>query len=134
MFNWKTKYFKKKVRGVEKMILDLEFKRAKTLMIREGIRQEYDNLCAKMASLDETIKREEKEKKMEAGDIARLGDDKIRLQGDIDKLIGQMEGLDIEVSGCKPSKDYPEGYNGINQQLDALHELIGMLKDYIKTL
>ena len=132
--SWKTKYFKKKIRGVEKMILDLEFKRAKTQMIREQIRQEYDNLCSKMASLDETIKREKEAKKMEEGDIARLDDDKVRLQVDIDKLLGQMKDLDIEVSGCKPSQDYPKGYDGINQQLDALHELIIMLKDYTKNL
>lgn len=46
MFNWKKSYFKEKVRGIEKMIEDLLFKRYKTLYTREEIRQEYDNCRA----------------------------------------------------------------------------------------
>lgn len=134
MFNWKKKYFNKKIRGVECMIEDLIFKRFKTLEIREEIRQEYDNAKSRLAALDEQIKQEKEKPTLEEGEAKRLDDKKVLLEKDIERLENQMKGLDLEVVGTRPSNEYPEGVTGINETLDSLRELLGMLRTYIKTL
>lgn len=137
LFNWKYKYFLKKVRGVKKMILDLEFKRSKTRMIREDIRHEYDALRSKFNILEANIKEDEKKDKkdkMDTGELERIKDQMVLLEQDISRMKAQMVGLDIEVEGSKPTKELPEGHDGINQQLEALRELVGMLKNYMKKL
>jgi prefoldin subunit 5 len=134
MFNQKKKYFKKKLEGAVKMTWDLEFKREKTLMIREEIRSEYDALQAKLHIVDTQIKALPEDKKKWTDEQKRLDDDKVIFERDIARYKEQMEGLDIEVNGANKSNQYPEGVNGINQQIDALRELQEMLKQYIKTL
>jgi len=134
MFNKQKRHFKDKLVGVEKMIWDLEFKRAKTMMVREEIRQVYDQVKSKLYSKEEQIKQQKETPTMEAGEIARLDDDKVLLEKDIKRYEEQMAGLDIEVNGAAPSQDYPEGIQGINVQIDSLHELKGMVKDYIKSI
>jgi len=136
LFNWKYRYFLKKIRGIKKMILDLEFKRSKTRMIREDIRHEYDALRSKFSVIETSVKEDEAKKvgKMEVGELERMKDRMVLIGNDIERLKAQMIGLDIEVEGCKVTKEMPEGHQGINQQLDALRELIGMLKNYTKKL
>ena len=131
IFNKQKKYFKDKLDGVKKMMWDLEFKRYKIREIREEIRAEYDGLKSKLSVLDEQIKSEKDKPTMEKGEIARLDDKKEILEKDIERYKKQMEGLDLEISGSKPTKDVPEGHQGINQQIDAVRELEGMVKDYI---
>ena len=142
MFNKQKKYFKQKLDGVQKMIWDLEFKRFKTREIREQIRQEYDNLKAKLSALETQIKQEAEKPTMEKGDIAKLDDQKVLLERDIKRkaegddglqIIG-MKQLDMQINGLAPSSDYPDGVQGINDQLEALRELGEILKDYIKSL
>lgn len=134
LFSWKYRHFSSKIRGVEKMIEDLIFKRAKTQSIREDVRVEFDNLKSKLSTLEGQIASQKEKPSMEAGDIARLDDQKNLLDRDIERLLGQMKGLDLEVVGSKPTSDYPDGVQGINQQLDALRELQIMLKSYIKEI
>ena len=134
LFNWKYRYFKSKLRGVEKLIADLEFKRFKTREIREEIRQEYDNLKSKLSVLEAQIKSQKEKPTLEVGEIARLYDQKVLLDRDIERLLAQMKGLDLEVEGSKVTQEYPDGVQGVNQQLDALRELVGMLKSYVKDL
>jgi len=131
IFNKQKKYFKDKLDGVKKMMWDLEFKRYKIREIREEIRAEYDGLKSKLSVLDEQIKLEKDKPTMEKGEVARLDDKKEILEKDIERYKKQMEGLDLEISGSKPTKDVPEGHQGINQQIDAVRELEGMVKDYI---
>ena len=125
MFNQKKRYFKGKLKGVKRLIWDLEFKRAKTQMIREEIRQEYDNDKSKLAILEERIKKQ-KDKK--------LDDEKVLLERDIKNFEKQMDGLDIEIKGSRKTVDFPDGIQGVNQQIDALRELQEMLKEYINNL
>ena len=131
-FNWKYRYFKKKLKGVHKMIADLEFKRYKTLEIREDIRQEYENARSKLAILEDQAKKEKEAPTMEEGEAKRLDDQKVLLERDISRFKDQIKQLDLEVSGSNPTAEYHDGVQGINQQLEALHELVGMLKDYIR--
>ena len=133
-FNKQKTYFKKKLQGVQNMIWDLEFKRAKTQMIREEIRQDYDQLKSKLYVLEGDIKKQAETPTMEKGEIARLDDQKVLLDRDIKRREEQMKDLDLEVMGSKATNEYPEGVQGVNQQIDALHELKSMLKEYIATL
>ena len=134
LFNWKYRYFLKKKRGVEAMIEDLCFKRFKILEIREEIRQEYDNLKSKLFVLEPQINSQKEKPTMEKGEIARLDDQKVLLDRDIERLLGQMKSLDLEVIGSKPTEEYRDGVQGINAQIDSLQELKGMLKSYTKGL
>lgn len=126
----KRGYFKSKIEGVEKMIYDLEFKRFKTKEIREEIRVEYDNMKSRLHTLDEQIKSWPADK--EEGDRKKLEDNRIIVERDIDRFEKQIKGLDLEVEGSRPTNDYPDGVEGINDQIDSLQELIGMLKDWIR--
>lgn len=132
IFNWKQRYFKKKLRGVESMIEDLLFKRFKTLEIREEVRQEYDNQKSKLAVLDVQIK--SREPTLKKDELAKLADQKVLIERDIERYLGQMKGLDLEVHGSRATNEYPEGVQGINDQLESLRELVGMLREYIKGL
>lgn len=132
--NWKYRYFSKKIRGVMCMIADLEFKRFKTKEIREEVRQTYDQQKAKLHSIETTIAHEEAktENKMPEGDIARLKDEVVRLKQDIDRYAMQLKGIDIDLEGSVPTNEFPQGHEGIAQQMDAFRELLAMLRDYRK--
>lgn len=132
IFNKKKNYFKRKLDGVQKMIWDFEFKRFKTLEIREEMRAEFENAKSRLAVLEAKIKSEKENPTMEAGDIARLDDEKIRLDKEIEGHKEGMRALDLEVDGSRKTNEFPEGYTGITQQLDGLRELQGMLRSYIK--
>lgn len=137
--NWKYRYFLRKLRGVKSMILDLEFKRFKTAEIREEVRQTYDNQKARLLAVETTIKMErekpsEDASKMPEGDIARLEDEVVRIKLDIERYEAQIKQVDIDVNGSRETNEYPDGVVGINQQLDSLHELEGMIKDYAKSI
>ena len=134
MFNKQKRHFKKKLVGVQAMIWDLLFKRAKTQSIREDIRVEFDNLKSKLNVLETQIETQKKTPTMEAGDIARLDDQKVLLDKDIERLLGQMKALDLEVEGSGKTNEYPDGVQGLNQQIDALRELQIMLREYIKQI
>lgn len=119
------------------MILDLEFKRFKTAEIREEVRQAYDNSKAKLVSLETSISMERQKPKdsvsrMAEGDIARLDDEVVRVKQEIERYQAQMVAMDNDINGANPSSENHEGVIGINQNLDSLRELAGMLKEYIK--
>jgi len=128
MFNKEKSYFKDKLTAVQRMIWDLEFKRFKSLEVREISRKQYDNLNAKLHAIpkEEDIK-DEAEK-------GKIKDQRAILERDIENYKGQMNLIDLEVNGSKPTNQYPEGYTGISDQLEALRELQGMVKNYIKKL
>lgn len=135
--NWKKKYFKDKLRGVDKLILDLEFKRFKTLDIREDKRIEYDNLKAKVSFLDKEMadddaKKSDDPSKLEAGERARLDDEKVRLLASIERHIKAMEDLDHDIHGVPANDTYPEGIQGMAGQLDMLRELRLVVENAIK--
>ncbi len=124
--NWKYRHFKNKLRGVEKMMEDLTFKKFKTLEIREQIRQQYDGEKAKLAVIEEALKKENPE--------ARLQDDKALLERDAERHLNQMKQLDLEAFGSKPTQELQNGFDGIDQQLDSLGELKLMIKEYVRIL
>lgn len=125
-------HFKGKQEGTQRMIWDLEFKIHKTKEIKEEIRQEYDFMNARIATLETQIKDFPKDK--DKNEKALLEDQKKRAERDRDRFENQMKALDLEINGAKPSKDYPDGVQGINSQVDSLRELVGMLKSWRKKL
>lgn len=134
LLNWKYRYFRKKIKAVQATILDLEFKRFKTLEIREEVRQTYDQAKSKLAVLNEEIKKQAEKPTMEKGEIARLDDQRVLLERDVKRYEDQILALDVEVYGSNKTNEYPDGHQGINQQLDAFHELLGMIKSYMNNL
>lgn len=134
MFNKEKRHFKRKLDGVQKMMWDLEFKKFKTREIREEIRVEYDGLRSRLEILQTKIKSEKESPTMSEGDIKRLDDQEVLLKRDIDRLTEQMNALDVEINGAEKSANYPDGHQGMKQQLDALEELKVMLQEYIKVI
>lgn len=141
--NEKVKYFKHKLMGAQKMIWDFEFKKEKTLMIREEVRREYDGVRAKVSILEERMKsfpaldpeKNGEDKKEKWSDEQRgVDDEKIRLLQTKERFEAQMKQMDLDVHGSKPTNEYPDGVDGIDQQLESLRELQGMLKEYIKKI
>lgn len=137
--NWRKKYFLSKIRGVDHLILDLEFKRFKMQEVREEIRDTYDARKAQILSIQERIKLENDKKsddktKMSEGDIKRLEDDIVRSEADRDRFLNQIKGIDLQLDGAKPSPENPEGAQGMEEQLEALRELKDMLRDYMQRL
>lgn len=134
LFNEEHRYFVKKLSGVQKMVWDLEFKRSKISMLREERRQGYDNSRSKIANLDTQIKAAKENPETKSEDVKKLEDDKAVLDKDVERYLEQVKVLDTEIMGATPSADYPDGVQGINQQLDALRELQLMLIAYKKKL
>lgn len=128
----KKKHFIKKLADVEKTIWDLEFKRFKTREIREEIRVEYDQTRARLAPLEEALKT--KDKKKDKADIEEIEKQIAAVTEDANRYLAQMQHIDVEVGGSGVTENYPEGVQGINQQLDALRELQQMIKEYIKII
>ena len=126
------KHFKQKLKGVEKMIWDLNFKVFKTREIKEDVRKGYDKKKAKLFGLEEQIKNWPKDK--DEADRKRLEDEITRINQGIERGEQQMKMLDMEIDGAQPSEQYPEGVQGISQQVDGLMELRQMLKDWLRTL
>lgn len=136
LFNWRYRYFVKKGKAVEKMAMDLEFKRFKTLEIREDVRREYDHKRSRKEILAQEIEKESKPgglKETNVDEFNRLNDQMDLLNRDIERHQAQMQDLDNQVNGLPKSAENPEGVQGIKQQLDALRELKEMIRDYVRT-
>ena len=137
MFNTKRKYFKDKLKAVEKMTWDLEFSRQKKQDQRESYRLSYDNLRNKLEQLNIKVKKESEPggwKETKPDEFARFADDEAILKAEIEKQKSWIDGLDLEVVGSPITAQYPDGVQGVNQQLDALRDLQETLKQYIKGL
>ena len=134
MFNQKKKYFKRKAKAIQKQIWDSEFKREKTLMIREEIRIEYDGVQSRLSIIEEQIKTFPEDKTTWTDEQKHFDDEKIRLDSDKTRFENQMKQLDIDVHGSKKTNEYPDGVDGIEQTLDVLRELLEMVKEYIKKI
>lgn len=126
----KREHFKKRLQKVISDTWDIEFQRYKTEEVREDIRKIYDGAQAKKASLENQIKNWPKDK--DVGDKARLEDEVVRTQRDIERYQAQMKEIDIQIHGTKPTNEYPDGADGMDQRVESFVELQGMLKDWIR--
>ena len=119
----KKKHFSDKLKGTQRLRWDLEFKVAKTMQIREDIRKEYDFMNSRIATLEMQLKGNPNDKD-------KLEDQKTVAEKDRDRLLNQIKALDLEANGCTKSKEYPDGYTGIKQQIESMREVEGMLKNH----
>jgi predicted nucleic acid-binding Zn-ribbon protein len=122
-------HFKAKRDGTQKMAWDLKFKVFKTKEIREDIRKEYDYMKSRIAALDDKIAAEKNK-----DEKANLKDVKTRAENDLERLEGQINNLDIEISGAKPTNEMPNGHIGLNEQIESVEELVSMIDEYRKGL
>lgn len=128
----KKAYFKSRLESTTGTIWDLEFKVFKTREIREEIRQSYDQMCSRIQSYDEQIKNWPADKP--EAERKTIEDQKVLAERDAERYVKQMQMLDAEVDGLKPTAENPQGQVGINEQIDSLREVQGMLKDYLASI
>jgi len=121
------KYFDKKLVGVQYAIWDNEFKRFKTLEIREEIRKEYDNLKSLVLATKDKMNKQGVKKE----EVEKMKDIIDKQEVDITRYQEQVKGLDKEVHGAKPTAEEPNGADGIDQTIDSLYELKDMIRDYM---
>lgn len=126
----KKQHFENKLAGVQRMIYDLEFKIFKTKEIREGVRAEYDQMMARIDALDTQLKNPSLSKE----DKGAIEDNKVRVERDVQRLKNQIASLDVEIHGQRQTNETPDGIAGIEDEIGALRELQGMLKDWIAKL
>ena len=134
MFNKRKDYFKKKLKGIEAMIWDLQFKKYKTLYVREQIREEYDQVRSRIEILRTQINSEKDKPTLSVDEFKRLEDEGVRAIKEVEKKKSQMDHLDMEINGAKPTADLPEGHQGLNETLEALRELKQVTQQYLKGL
>jgi chromosome segregation ATPase len=134
IFNKKKDYFQRKRQGIQYRIWDLEFKRFKAKELREDMRQAYDDAKQKLQGIEATKSMAEEAKTLPKEELARLDDQIVLLKRDIERYESQMRSIDIQIYGSKQTNEYPEGYEGIEQNLDGLRELLAMVDDYLKRL
>lgn len=126
----KKSHFKNKLQGTRKMRYDMEFKLFKTQEIREELRKEFDFMGSRVAAIEDNIKNFKGPKDEKAGI-----EDKLEIaKRDYDRLKGQMQNLDIEMFGAKPSAERPDGHIGIKEQIESMLELEDMLEEWIQKI
>lgn len=127
--NKQKKYLKRKIEQTQYMIWDLEFKRYKTLEMRDEIREEHDGLKSRLELIENQLKTE-----LTKEQTAEVEEQKKAVEEKIGKYQAQMEMLDFEIIGLRPNEQYPEGVQGINEQLDALQSLKAMYEEYLEQI
>ena len=125
-------FFQNELYFLVKRIWNKEFEIFQKRGIREGIRKEHEYLSARLDKIKTDI--ENWSKDADQGEKARREDDKVRTEADIKKLQDQMRGFDLEIEGCKPCVEYPEGLMGLTGEIEGLKEVQYSIEDWIKQL
>lgn len=130
----KRKYFKNAIEVAQKNIWGLEFRRFKALELREEIRKAYDLAKAKLQALLEDIKKQTETPTMKEEEIKQLDDKKVLMEKEIKGYEDQLNNIDVMVFGSKATAEMPNGFVGINQELDLNRESIESIKKYLKSI
>jgi hypothetical protein len=130
----KRKYFKNSIKVAQRNIWGLEFRRFKTLELREEIRGTYDTVKARLKALEDDIAKQKVNPTMEEGEIKRLDDKKVLMEKEIKGYEDQLKNLDVMIYGSKATAELPQGYVGLNQELDLNRESIESIKKYLKLI
>lgn len=128
MFNTKKRFFKNKVKEVNKYIWDLEFKIEKSRQVREGIRLDRDKAVETVIQLETQLKNTTDSKLKES-----LEAQKKHNEENIPRYEAQMKMIDAEINGGQPTEENPAGI-GIIERIKSFIELREMYKDYAKKL
>lgn len=128
------KYNVKKLVGLTYALYDIYFKRFKMSVRREEERQKYDNTKAKLETLNQQIKQQKENPTMPKGDIARLDDEKIRLEEDIKRYEANLKVYDEIIKGIPKSSEHPEGVPGLEDEIRNARDTVEIMKIYIKQI
>lgn len=142
----KKEYFKGRLTGVEQEIWQTEFMRHKAKEVKEGLRVEMTALKSKQGLLQEEIKKQEELKVMPEGEIARMKDEGIKLEVKVnkiiygigmpklneDKTVNEVETDKLPRETDLNIKDMDRQLGFLNEKIDSLHELKGMIKEFLK--
>lgn len=128
----KKDFFKQKIDNVHRQIWEWEFRIFKTKEVREDIRKELDNAVSRSEITKNSIKNWPKDKPKE--DKAKIEDELTLMERDIERFKKQIDNLDLEIYGSKPTNEHPDGVLGFQYQIDSLRELEEMLKEWVKEL
>ena len=146
MFDKEKKYFKIKSEAVQRMIWDLEFKRFKVSVARERTRHTLDGANAKLQIIETKISSLPPDQSSWTDEQKRILDEKTLLVQDIDGLRNgdgsvarmgykdMLKDMDLEIHGSGKTQEFPDGVNGIAQQIEALRDLQSVLRQYLKQL
>lgn len=123
--NRKYRVFYKKLKSVEVVIWENEFKIIKARQLRESIRQDRDHSIESTRGIDEALKTEKDKEKIKV-----LNADKAVHQDNTKRYEAQMKMIDNQISGVPAQGENP-GENGIRDTIKSLAELREMYKDYL---
>lgn len=123
MFNKKKKFFKDKIKEVEKTLWDLDFKVFKARGMREESRQHRDRSVEQLNSVSSFVGKEK-----DPATLEKLEAEKKFFTEDVAKYEAQMKMIDDQINGNN------EGEQGILEVMKALGELKRMYTEYASQL
>lgn len=125
MFNTKKRYFKKRLGGIKKMLWDREFKKFKLLELREEVRKEYDKGLETTDAYKKQIANKDNTK-----ETTKILEEKLaEMEKYTAKKEEQLKMFDAQISGGDSEENA-----SVQAEIDGLHELDKMTREYIKTL
>ncbi len=130
MFNsHKKKHFKNKIDVTLRKLYDVEFLVEQYKLTREGFRSEYDRLKELEDAANVRIAQEKEKEDPDKTLLDNLKKLKERYAPDMAALKKQMETIDLQIEG--PS---PVGSSSLNETMDNLKTVIGLLREKVAKL
>lgn len=118
----RQKHLDEKTLVTQKKIWDLEFLLEKMGAMREGFRVEFDRLQEQVDAANLRLDEENKKEDPDATIRKNLTNLIERYTPDIEQLKKQIEGVDSQIHGP----------DGIEENIEGLHTVIGMLREHRK--
>lgn len=131
MFLFKTKkqkLFLRKIDDVQIAIWELDFKIAKSRMIREGVRQDRERAIEGIQRVDTALAVETTEERKKA-----LEAEKVRLEENVGRFEKQMAMVDKQINGFL-GNETEEPVIGMVEQIASYAELREMYKEHLNTI
>lgn len=113
----KKRYFQEMIEDMKKAIAELELKRFTLVNSHEQYRQQLDKATLALEN-------------MKAGKASEA--DLKSAQEVIDKSKGMMDALQREIAGAPVSDDFPEGIEGVDNQLKRWSDRMHIAQEFIR--
>ena len=123
------KHLKKKILVTKWKIWDIEFLRDQFKLTREGFRVEYDRLGELIDAANTRISQEKEKEDPDKTIMEQLENLKNRYEPDREKLKHQMATIDTQIEGPAPA-----GGSCLNENIENLRTVVGLLQERIKKL
>lgn len=125
----RKKHFKNKIEVTLKKSFDVEFLIDQYKLTREGFRTEYDRLKELEDAANVRIAAEKEKEDPDKTIIEQLEKLKERYAPDMAALKKQMETIDTQIEGPAPA-----GRQSLNETLDNLRTVVGLLRERVAKL